>query len=67
LIPTGLISLVDGIKTAGVDVTAVSQSLDFLPFYSQGIGWVVPAMIGAIIGFVIAVLAGQTKRTIEAS
>lgn len=66
LIPTGLISLIDGIKTAGVDVTVVSQSLDFLPFYAEGIGWLVPAMIGAIIGFIIAALAGQTKRTIEA-
>ncbi|MCA1065961.1 branched-chain amino acid transport system II carrier protein [Rossellomorea sp. AcN35-11] len=67
LLPTGLISLLDGIKTAGVDVTAVSQSLEFLPFYTQGIGWLVPAMIGAIIGFIIASLAGQTKRSIEAN
>ncbi|QWC21976.1 branched-chain amino acid transport system II carrier protein [Bacillus haikouensis] len=66
LVATGLISLIDGLKTAGVDVSAVTDSLNFLPFYAEGIGWLLPAAAGAVIGFVIANLAGASKRIIEA-
>ncbi|WP_064092647.1 branched-chain amino acid transport system II carrier protein [Rossellomorea aquimaris] len=66
LLPTGLISLIDGFKTAGVDVSGIAQTLSFLPFYTEGIGWIVPAIVGAIIGFIIALAAGQSKRMIEA-
>src|SRR5690606_30252745 len=31
LIPTGLISLLDGLNTAGMDVSAITDSLQFLP------------------------------------
>ncbi|XXM71778.1 branched-chain amino acid transport system II carrier protein [Lysinibacillus sphaericus] len=66
LVPTGLISLIDGLKTAGMDISGLSSSLSFLPFYTEGIGWLVPALAGAVIGFVIANLAGASKRIIEA-
>ncbi len=65
LIPTGILSFVDGLKTAGVDVNSISTSLNFLPFYTEGIGWIVPAMAGAILGFVVALAAGKSKRIIE--
>ncbi|WP_175990675.1 branched-chain amino acid transport system II carrier protein [Bacillus sp. Marseille-Q1617] len=66
LVPTVLISLIDGLKTAGMDVSAVSSALSFLPFYAEGIGWILPAIAGAVIGYVIAILAGASKRIIEA-
>jgi branched-chain amino acid:cation transporter, LIVCS family len=66
LLPTGLISLIDGLRTAGLDVSAVSSTLSFLPFYAEGIGWIVPALIGAVIGYIIALIVGESKRIIEA-
>ena len=64
LIPTGLISFVDGLKTAGMDVSLITDSLQFLPFFAEGIGWIVPAMAGAVIGFFLAIAFGEAKKPI---
>ncbi|MFE8697027.1 branched-chain amino acid transport system II carrier protein [Cytobacillus sp. FJAT-53684] len=65
LIPTGIISLLDGLNTAGVNVSGVMDALSFLPLFSQGIGWVVPAIVGAIVGYFIALASGATQKTIQ--
>lgn len=53
LIPAGFISLVDGLKAAGFRFAAdFSDQLSFLPFFAEGVGWIVPALIGAIIGYI---------------
>lgn len=65
LIPTGLISLVDGLKATGLQMTGVVDFLSSLPLFSQGIGWILPAIIGAIIGLGIARVVGEAKKTIE--
>lgn len=64
LIPTGMISLIDGLKTAGMDVAFITESLQFLPFFSQGIGWLAPAIAGAIIGYILALIFGESRKTI---
>ncbi|WP_313799523.1 branched-chain amino acid transport system II carrier protein [Cytobacillus sp.] len=67
LIPTGLIGLVDGLNAAGLNVSAVTDVLSVLPFFSQGIGWLVPSIVGAIVGYCIALAAGESKKTASAS
>jgi branched-chain amino acid:cation transporter, LIVCS family len=67
LIPTGLISLVDGLTAAGMDVSGITDSLQFLPFFTEGIGWIVPAIAGAVIGFLMAIAVGEQKKTIAGS
>lgn len=62
LIPTGLISLVDGLNTAGLNVSALTDALSFLPLFAQGIGWVVPAILGALVGYFIAFAIGASKK-----
>lgn len=64
LIPTGIISLIDGLNTAGLNVSAITDTLSFLPLFNQGIGWIVPAIIGAIVGYFIALAAGESKKTV---
>ncbi|KON86734.1 branched-chain amino acid transporter [Sporosarcina globispora] len=64
LIPTGLISFVDGLKTAGMDVSSITDSLQFLPFFNEGIGWIVPAIAGAVIGYFLAMAFGEAKKPI---
>ncbi|WP_397537229.1 branched-chain amino acid transport system II carrier protein [Rummeliibacillus pycnus] len=57
LIFTGLVSIYDGLKGAKViDIKAYDALLSHLPLYSSGIGWLVPAIIGAIIGYVITIV-----------
>lgn len=65
LLPTGLISLVDGLKIAGMNVTAIDEILSVLPFFTEGIGWLVPAMLGAIIGYILSTIFGESKKTIS--
>ena len=55
LIFTALVSVYDGFKGAKVfDIKAYDTLLNHLPLYSEGIGWLLPAIVGAIIGYVIS-------------
>jgi LIVCS family branched-chain amino acid:cation transporter len=55
LLLTGLVSIVDGIKTAGVPAQGLYEFFgQYLPFFNAGIGWLVPALIGAVIGYAIS-------------
>lgn len=56
LIFTGVVSLYDGIKAIGIEIAAYGDLLAKLPLYEQSIGWLIPAIIGAIIGFIIQLL-----------
>lgn len=54
---TGLFSIVDGIKTAGVPAESLYQFLGKnLPLFDSGMGWLVPALIGALIGYALSFL-----------
>ncbi|MED3549333.1 branched-chain amino acid transport system II carrier protein [Cytobacillus praedii] len=64
LIPTGIISIIDGLKAAGLNISALTDALGFLPLFNQGIGWVVPAIIGALVGYFIALATGESAKTI---
>lgn len=64
LIPTGIISIIDGLKAAGLNISALTDALSFLPLFNQGIGWIVPAIIGALVGYFIALATGESTKTI---
>ncbi|WP_254119536.1 branched-chain amino acid transport system II carrier protein [Bacillus sp. FJAT-29790] len=64
LIPTGFIGLIDGLNAAGMNVSGITEALNFLPLFEQGIGWLVPAIGGAVIGYVIALATGEAKKTV---
>lgn len=53
LLFTSFISIFDGFKAAGITFSPVERVLTNLPLYSQGIGWLIPGIIGGIIGFII--------------
>lgn len=51
---TLLVSLFDGLNAAGLNISALNQFLDkFLPLYSVGIGWLIPAFVGGMLGYLI--------------
>ena len=56
LIPTAVISIFDGLKGAGIDIKAVNDILAYLPLYEQQIGWLVPAIVGALVGVILSPL-----------
>ena len=53
LIPTFLVSLYDGLKALHVEIPFYENILNILPLQEQSLGWLVPAIVGAAIGFVI--------------
>lgn len=54
LIFTGVVSIVDGLKTANLFVDTLNNLFGFLPLFDLGVGWLVPAIIGAVVGFIIS-------------
>ncbi|MTH52827.1 branched-chain amino acid transport system II carrier protein [Bacillus mangrovi] len=57
LLFTGAVSIIDGLKAAKISSPAITGWFEaYLPLFSEGIGWVVPAIAGAAIGYVISLL-----------
>ena len=52
LVGTAIVSLFDGLIGAGIDVKSVTSILSHLPLYDQKLGWLVPAIVGAVIGVI---------------
>lgn len=53
LIFTSFISIFDGFKAAEITFPVIEQVLVHLPLYSQGIGWLIPGIAGALLGYII--------------
>jgi len=53
LIPTFFVSLYGGLKEMKIEITPYKNILQTLPLYEQNLGWLLPAIVGALIGFII--------------
>ncbi|QSS99942.1 branched-chain amino acid transport system II carrier protein [Pontibacillus sp. ALD_SL1] len=64
LILTSVIAIYDGLKAflGAEKVKAFTNALDFLPLFAEGLGWVVPAAVGALIGGIIEIFAVSAKK-----
>jgi len=49
---TGVVSVIDAIGQVGVNLGFVTNLCSKLPLYSQGIGWIVPALVSILLGVV---------------
>lgn len=49
-----IISMTDGLKQANIPITAIDPYFTYIPLYKDGIGWLFPAIIGGLIGYVIS-------------
>ena len=48
-------AIIDGLNAAGVQVPILNAVLaDYVPFYSIMLGWLIPAIAGAVIGWVVS-------------
>lgn len=66
---TFFISLIDGYRALATSIPAVNFGLfeaveqlysDFLPFYDIGLGWILPALLGAFIGSIFPSRKGKS-------
>lgn len=59
---TGVVSVLLSLEQAGV--TILHERLSKLPFYTIGLGWIVPALAGVVIGIILAALnKAEAKKT----
>ncbi|MFP7253973.1 branched-chain amino acid transport system II carrier protein [Terribacillus goriensis] len=57
LVLTFCVSIFDGFNEAGLQITPVNDFFQaVLPFYEVGLGWVVPSIIGGLLGLVVSKL-----------
>ncbi len=63
LLFTGIVSIADGLAIAEINITFLQDIFRILPLYSEGVGWLVPAIIGALIGMIVGALT--TKQSEE--
>ena len=48
---TTIFALLDGLKAAGIKLTALENILsNTIPLYADGFGWIVPSLCGALLG-----------------
>ena len=58
-----IVGIFDGIKTITGDLGAVGEFLNgYLPFYSMGIGWIIPSLVGVFIGMLPFVNFAEKKK-----
>ncbi|MED3983996.1 branched-chain amino acid transport system II carrier protein [Peribacillus simplex] len=63
LLLTAIISVMDGIVASGIKMEVVSDLFtQYLPLYSVGVGWVIPAIIGGVLGYMIYLIKGDPKE-----
>ena len=58
----GLFSLIDTLNNTFLEKNW-SGILEVLPFYAEGIGWIVPALLGGIAGYTLHTLKGSAAGT----
>ncbi len=65
LLFTGLFAVIGGLKAFGLKLGPVQTMSEFLPLSSVGLGWVVPAIVGTVIGLVISRFSSNTSAVGE--
>ena len=53
---TGVVSIIYALDSLGFKLNFVTQLLNKLPFYGQGLGWIVPALVGIIAGYIVGLV-----------
>ncbi|WP_163969438.1 branched-chain amino acid transport system II carrier protein [Oceanobacillus halotolerans] len=62
---TAIISLYDGLVAFGIQMPVITSWMGNLPFFSIGLGWLVPAIIGGGIGWIISIGFGRRVVKVE--
>lgn len=58
---TFLYAMYEVLKSLGLNVDGIAQIIGFVPFFNLGLGWVIPALVGGIIGFLMDKFVGKEQ------
>ncbi|WP_373894051.1 branched-chain amino acid transport system II carrier protein [Virgibacillus sp. CBA3643] len=58
---TAIVSLYDGLVAFGFEIPAVAGFMEKLPFFELGLGWLVPAVVGGLIGLLFS---GSERKSV---
>ena len=58
---TGIVSVAYALPQLGLKLEIVTNQLSKLPFYEQGLGWVVPALGGILLGVIVEKIGPRVK------
>ncbi|MED1950353.1 branched-chain amino acid transport system II carrier protein [Brevibacillus centrosporus] len=61
IVVTAAISLIDGAALIGLPVESITEVYGKLPLYKEGIGWLLPAIAGALLGYLWGSLRPKPK------
>lgn len=50
---TGIVSIIDAIGQIGLDNGRLVKMISYLPLYREGLSWIVPAILGIILGLIV--------------
>jgi branched-chain amino acid:cation transporter, LIVCS family len=50
IIGAGIVSIYDGLTTAGIKIDLISAGFNFIPLYTNGLGWLLPSIVGGLMG-----------------
>ncbi|AAK79577.1 LIVCS family branched-chain amino acid:cation transporter [Clostridium acetobutylicum] len=50
---TGIFSILDSLNQTLIKSSTINSTFNLLPLYTKGLGWIVPALIGLILGYLI--------------
>ena len=61
LLAAGIIGFFDVLSAFGVHLGPVTYVLEFLPLHEQGVGWILPAIVFGLVGFIVAFAQGKPR------
>lgn len=61
LTAAGIVGVFDMLHAFGLALTPIVRVLEYLPLYSQGLGWILPAIVFGAIGFAVSAVQGKPR------
>lgn len=62
---TGVFAVISGLNAAGLDLGPVQTMKDMLPLSSVGLEWVVPALVGTVVGLLLSKVGTKAEALEE--
>lgn len=59
---TGVVSILSVLSDIGLKIGVVEGILNKLPLYTQGLGWILPAILGFILGIFLKLIKGDMEK-----